>query len=274
MALTVVNENQKGPGPAGLGLRAVFRAALPCPDWPASSRAQVAIGLFELSDWSPWLSDASGLLDGADIARAQRQRNVHDREDLTLAYALHRLLLGARMGVDAVAVPLVRDALGCPRLKDAPFHTSLSHAAGWVAVAVTGSGPVGVDIEPAARSSVMAEIAGRVCHPDEAEELSTLIEPLYGRALLELWVRKEALLKAAGVGMAREMDTFHAPVGSVQPLSPPDADLTRVQMLRLGPRLVGALASPPTTAFESQWLRPHLRAGDRERPEVGPRRVG
>ncbi|MEO6169965.1 MAG: 4'-phosphopantetheinyl transferase superfamily protein [Lysobacter sp.] len=217
--------------------------------------------MFQTSDWEPWLADASALLGAADLARAQRQRNAHKREELTLAYALHRLLLGARMGVDPVVVPLARDALGCPRLQDAPFHTSLSHSGGWVAAAVTGAGPVGVDIEPESRRSVMAGIAARVCHPAEAIALAGLAPAQYNHALLELWVRKEALLKAAGVGMAREMDTFMAPDDSLQALCQAEPAMTHVQMLPLGPDVIGAVAAPPGAVVESVWLRPSPAAG-------------
>ena len=256
MRLSAEGPDARPVGPARRNLRAAFRTALPSPNWPASSPAQVVVALFEVSDWVPWLVDASGLLDAADQARAQRQRNASNREELTLAYALHRLLLGARMGVDPVAVPLARDALGCPRLRDAPFHTSLSHSGGWVAAAVTGAGPVGVDIEPESRSSVMAGIAARVCHPDEVHALVGLAPAQYNHALLELWVRKEALLKAAGVGMAREMDSFMAPDDSLQALCQAEPTLTRLRMLPLGSLVVGAVAAPPDAAIESVWLRP------------------
>lgn len=254
-------------------LRAAFRGALPSPDWPASSYAQVVVALFELAEWRPWLEDAAGLLDAADTARALRQRNASHREDLTLTYALHRLLLGARTGVDAVAVPLVRDALGCPRLRDSPMHTSLSHSGGWAAMAVTAAGPVGVDMEPIDRRAVMPEIAERLCHPSEFAALAGLASSERAAALLELWVRKEALLKAAGVGMAREMDTFCAPDGSVQQLSPPESGETQLRMLRAGPDVVAAVAAPPEADVESVWLRPRMEAGRLERPEVGSTRV-
>ncbi|QOW18809.1 4'-phosphopantetheinyl transferase superfamily protein [Lysobacter ciconiae] len=255
MSDSEVDDDRAGPNPDRFGLRAAFRTALPSADWPSGSSAQVAVALFELADWMTWLDDAALLLDAGDLARAQRQRRPQDQDRLILTYALHRLLLGARMGVDAVAVPLLRDALGCPRLQDAAISTSLTHAGRWVAAAVTGAGPVGVDIEPAERTAVMAKIASRVCHPNELAALAGMDVAAYRRALLALWVRKEALLKAAGVGMAREMDTFEAPDESSQPLSPPEPQLTHLQMLDIGPELVGAIAAPPGASVETVWMR-------------------
>ena len=247
--------------PVGMDLRAAFRMALPEPGWPRSSPAQVQVALFALPEWFPWLADATALLDAADLERVQRRRNARDRHELTVAYALHRLLLGARMRADAVAVPLERDALGCPRLRDTPLATSLSHAEQGLALAVTAAGPVGVDIERADRASVMPEIAPRVTHPTEVGALEDLPAADRGRRLLELWVRKEALLKAAGVGMAREMETFVAPADEPVVLSPPEPQMTQLQMLDIGKEWVGAVAAPPGMSVECLWLHPPATAG-------------
>lgn len=243
---------------AAMDLRAAYRAAAPAPEWPLGSPAQVAVALFDLAQWQPWLPEARSLLSDADINRAERRHAVEDREHLLMTYALHRLFLGARMAVDAVVVPLARDALGCPRLSDAGLHTSLSHAGRWVACAATAVGPVGVDVEQVSRAWVMPEIAERVCHPSEATAVARLPAAARDLALLALWVRKEALLKAAGVGMAREMHTFVAPDGQEQLLSPDldDSPAALVRMLDAGPELLAALAMPPGSSVETAWLHP------------------
>ena len=155
-----------------LGLRAVFDGAMPEADWAGVASSGVLVGLIDLEHWQPWLPDARNLVDSEERGRIERRRFATDRDQLTLCYALHRLLLGKVMGCDAGDVPIGRDALGCPRLSSGPLPTSLSHARGWVALAVTGAGPVGVDIESVARATVMPEIAGRVCHPVDAAVLA------------------------------------------------------------------------------------------------------
>lgn len=248
--------NWEAERPGSHDLRNVLTSALPSPHWMADLSARCAVVLFELDDWRAWLPEATAVLDATERERVQRQRRTCGREALALAYALHRLLLGIALGCDAGAVPLGRDSRGCPRLADGTLHTSLSHADGVAAIAVTAAGPVGVDIEAVARAVVMPEIAERVCHPVEALALNGMAAPQRSAALLQLWVRKEALLKAAGIGLACEMSSFAAPLG-VQPL-PPDG---RVGMTALH-RLDGsdawaiAVAAPPATAVISAWLRP------------------
>ncbi|WP_456974869.1 4'-phosphopantetheinyl transferase family protein [Luteimonas sp. A277] len=212
--------------------------------------------LFITREWLGWLAGAAALLDAADLARVQRRRNPHERDELTLCYAIHRLVIGTHLGIEPVTVPLVRDALGCPRVPGTGVSTSLSHAGGGFAVALSTAGPVGVDIEPADRAGVMPEIAERVAHPDEMAALGRESTPAVDRSLLALWVRKEALLKAAGTGMAREMHTFCAPENEVLVLAPPGPALARLQALDLGGGWIGAVAAPPGILVEYARLRP------------------
>jgi 4'-phosphopantetheinyl transferase len=76
-----------------------------------------------------------------------------------------------------------------------PAYVSLTRAGGLSVVAVTDAGPVGVDVEAegAADFEGFADVA---LNPDER------VTP--GAAPTRTWVRKEALLKAYGVGLAAD----------------------------------------------------------------------
>jgi 4'-phosphopantetheinyl transferase len=91
------------------------------------------------------------------------------------------------------------------------LHTSLAHCGGMVAVALCEGGPVGVDVERRDTAS-LRPIADLVCAPGEAEALQQADIDRDAR-LLEHWVRKEAVLKALGLGLARPMASFQAPEG-------------------------------------------------------------
>lgn len=244
-----------GDSGACAGLRAAFDQAMPWSGACRLSQDHALVGLFELDDWRRWLLQAAALLDGAERARVQRRRRPADRDALTLAYALHRLFLQAALDLDAAALPLGRDALGCPRLEGLAVHTSLSHSQAYVAIAVCRQGPVGVDVEPRHRRQVMEEIAAQTCHPDEAAEMARLSGQARAEALLGLWVRKEALLKAAGIGLARPMGSFRAPVGQALPLEP-KVGKTCLRMLQAMPGAMAAVAAPAEVPVLSAWLRP------------------
>ncbi len=217
-----------------------FDQALPSQAWCLQP---LVVALVDVRGWRPCLPGASRLLDPAENLRMQRKRKQGDREVLVLAYAMHRLLLGKTLGMDPGAVPLWRDAAGCPRVGDNLVHTSLSHAGDWIAMAVSRVGPVGVDIEPLSRTGMLAEMAGDICHPSELVELESLAVDQHAGALLALWVRKEALLKAAGTGLSVEMSSFAAPEGLGRPMPVLEGELW-LEMLDSGPSSLAALARP------------------------------
>ena len=219
----------------------------------------VLVALFEIEAWRPWLDDAMHLLSQSERSRVERKLRQSDREELVLAYALHRLVLGHFLPCDPAKIELERDTLGRPFVQGNALGTSLSHTQGAVAVAVTRQGFVGIDIEPALRAQELPGIASSVLHSDEVEMLSSMQEGSRASALLALWVRKEALLKASGIGLLREMHSFVAPAG--RPVGLPAADGTdgaaaTLHMLEAGSRWVAAIAAMPEARFQACWLLP------------------
>ncbi len=79
---------------------------------------------------------------------------------------------------------------GQPVVADDVVHVSLSRAPGLALAAVSTAGPVGVDVEPAGRADFPGFEDVAVHHQEGAPEPT------------RTWVRKEALLKATGWGLA------------------------------------------------------------------------
>lgn len=242
-----------------MGLKAAFHDAMPTSQWPEAAQRGALVALVACADWMPWQQEAASLLDAAERTRIARKRRASDRDLTTFAYAFHRLLLAAVLDLPPKNVPLQRDAQGCPRLADDVAWTSLSHSDGLIALAASLRGPIGVDIEPLARAAEMAEIAGSVAHPREMAALSMLPESQRAAGLLALWVRKEALLKAAGIGLAQPMASFEGPPGTPLPL-PGGIDgqtrRMRIDMLEGHGLWTAAVAVGETDPVASAWLRP------------------
>ncbi len=100
------------------------------------------------------------------------------------------------------AIELAYEPAGRPYLTGAAsgLHVGLSHTRGWVALAATGLGPVGVDIE-VVRPLPTVALARRWLRPEEASWVSDRPADQQTRAFLQLWTYKEAIGKAAGVGL-------------------------------------------------------------------------
>jgi len=103
---------------------------------------------------------------------------------------------------------------------------------------------------------MLPEIAERVATSAELEAIRSLGEAAAGPSLLALWVRKEAYLKAAGIGLAREMHTFPCPSGQTLALPDPGAGSVHVAMIDTGGPCLAAVAASPGGFVHSMWLHP------------------
>jgi len=87
---------------------------------------------------------------------------------------------------------------GAPYLPSHPeWHISISHCRTAVAVAVDGHKPVGIDIE--SRRKINNSLIERVCTADELAALCDNTDR--EMTFLQLWTRKEAVLKCRGTGI-------------------------------------------------------------------------
>jgi 4'-phosphopantetheinyl transferase len=127
-----------------------------------------------------------------------------DRDRLMIGNALLRLAVAAAAGIAVRQVEIARSCPDCarphgkPTVVGHPVEVSVSHSGDRIAVAVTGAGPVGVDVEQISRMQ-LAELDSMVLSPDEdPAEL----------AFHTRWARKEAVLKATGEGLRRPMTTL------------------------------------------------------------------
>ncbi|MEU0685348.1 4'-phosphopantetheinyl transferase family protein [Streptomyces uncialis] len=142
-----------------------------------------------------------GLLASWELRRLARTRLPGRRDDVLAARLLLRLCVArytARPLREAAPAQFCADCghsgHGRPYLPAHPgVGVSLSHTDGLVAAAV-GPGAVGIDVEPAARRPGPLSVLRRLLPEAAIREATARPDP--GAALLRLWVRREALLKA------------------------------------------------------------------------------
>jgi 4'-phosphopantetheinyl transferase len=141
----------------------------------------------------------AAVLDDAEHARVERLRFEQLRRRFVVAHALVRLVLQERVGGE---VRFVLGEHGKPALAEGGVHFNLSHAGGRALLAVSDQ-PVGVDIEQLRPLSNLDAMAERVMSPAERcayEEAADRTQSFF-----DLWVRKEAVLKATGEGISRDL---------------------------------------------------------------------
>lgn len=161
------------------------------------------------SDVAPLLP----VLDEAEKARMVRFVHARNRIEFAAAHALARLALGRALSVSPASFAFVEGSNGKPTAqrggRPGPVSFNLSHADGMVGVAVLARPdvPVGFDLERLDRR-IELKIANRYFRPEEVSWLMGLAPSERPRGFLRLWTLKEALIKATGEGLSRELDSF------------------------------------------------------------------
>lgn len=225
--------------------RVVARLADAGFDAPRADQARVLV--FDALALRDDVCDANALLDRTERARALRFHHPRDRDVYVLAHAVWRIVLGECLRLAPSDVPLARTADGQPRLPGTALSTSLSHSGDVVALAVSPAATIGVDIETYPPRVDLDTLMPVFCTRAEIAQLSVLDDVARRWAQMELWTRKEALLKAFGVGLLTDPATTPAPATHLL-LPPPEAAhyppcITR--NLEGCDRWVAAFAAPP-----------------------------
>jgi len=133
-------------------------------------------------------------------------RQPGEARDQALAVRiLIRQMLESRLGQTAWTIPMTYAETGQPLLDaPVPLHISLSHADGFVAAAFGTAGPLGVDVETARNIPATPELlpfAQRFFSAEEYRDIAALTDEDRGQEVLALWTAKEAIAKAAGLGL-------------------------------------------------------------------------
>jgi 4'-phosphopantetheinyl transferase len=146
------------------------------------------------------LRAAQKLLAAHQCSPAEHCHRADDRARSLVGQAALLRLVTARTRRPPRALTITRDERGRPVVLGSPeVRVSLSHSGAFVACAAS-SRDVGIDIERGDRVEADAELARYVCTAAERDWLEARPAEEGRHALVRLWVRKEALAKALGVG--------------------------------------------------------------------------
>lgn len=157
--------------------------------------------------------------DTASLSQAERDRAgrfvfQRDRQRFVAAHVALRQVLSSHTGVDAsrLEFPLGSDGkpfLACP----AGVHFNLSHSQSVALIAIgNGETEIGIDVEVLRPMADVEAMAASYFTAAEQRALAAVTPALRSRAFLTCWTRKEACLKAIGLGLGVDTRTFDAGV--------------------------------------------------------------
>lgn len=156
-------------------------------------------------------ADAVNLLDAAEIGRAQRFVYAQDWRRYVAAHAWLRRILGAYLGIAPQHLRFVAGAYGKPMLaqqhradEGSTLCFNMSHSKDIALVAVTSDCEVGVDIEAIRDDLPGPDLAVGVLSPSELDASAQCAPQDLPAHFVGCWARKEACLKAIGVGLGLE----------------------------------------------------------------------
>lgn len=185
-----------------------------------------------------------GLLSPSERERARRFRVAGAHTEFVVTRAVLRLLLGEHVGCSPRALRIeTAEAGGKPYLADLPtVQFSVSHTRGLSMVTYGDSGSVGVDVECLECGVDVDLLAPRCLTADEQVLFERLPRGARRRAFLTAWTRKEAVLKAEGVGLSGDLRSVEVGVGMADDAQAGRGQWWRLLGLEAGPRHVAALA--------------------------------
>lgn len=150
---------------------------------------------------------ARSLLSPDERARADRFVYDRHRRRYTVAQAHLRRVLAQLTGTRPEKIRFRFGGHGKPFLPAGPSFNQ-SHSAERIMIGVTSEGRLGVDIEKIRKVRYMLAIADKNFGADEAARLHAAPDHERQRLFFRLWTRKEAFLKAVGVGLTHPLRTF------------------------------------------------------------------
>jgi len=160
--------------------------------------------------------DLCGILTLDEVARAARFHFKEDRRRYTRGRAALRILLGRYLETPPAEIRFQYENHGKPEIalphdsRDLRFNASDS---GELALIAVGSGSaIGVDIEKVRPLPDFLDIATRFFSPGEVQALLAASENKRQEAFFACWTRKEAYLKATGLGLLHSLSDFSVAV--------------------------------------------------------------
>jgi len=178
--------------------------------WRVGLGAGVGLSAETVAAWRLLLSDE-------ELRRADGFHREEHRLDYVTAHAALRVVLGRYLGIAPRAVQFAKSgkAGAKPELAAGP-RFNLSHTAGYALIAVSPDLELGIDVEWQRPMDDLEAMARSVMSDEEFATWSTLYVDDRAMAFYHLWTRKEAYLKAIGLGLYRNLQDVTVPVSAAR----------------------------------------------------------
>jgi 4'-phosphopantetheinyl transferase len=220
---------------------------------PSLDATEVHVWCYPRSAPQELLGALSSLLDADERRRAGAFVFPELRDAYVATHGMLRQVLAGYLGTDPEALTFRRGRHGKPALA-APggargLGFNLSHSGGLVVCGISRGKELGVDIERIRPDRDVWGIARRYFSPAEVAQLRSIKRRRRVEAFYAGWTRKEAYIKARGVGLSQRLDSFDVALDPDRPAAllraesaPDDVDCWAMAALPVPPGYAAAIA--------------------------------
>lgn len=186
---------------------------------PAVASGEVHVWLLPLTAPPIAIVRLMATLDAEERAHVDRLGRTVDQQAFVTAHGLTRILLARALGAEPGELQFQTGPHGKPRLsgRAGPWF-NLAHSGDWALLAISGDAEVGIDLEEMRDLPDLENVATAHFAPGELAALARLDPTLRRDAFYACWTRKEAYVKALGLGLLADLDRFEV---SLDPAVPP-----------------------------------------------------
>ena len=169
------------------------------------------------------LATASVKLLGSYLSadESQRAAQLHfpeDRKRFITAHGCLRDILARYLHCEPRQLTFSTGEHGKPALTSHKgINFNLAHSGDYALIAITRGRRVGVDVERVRQDLEMEKIARRYFSKREVSELMALPQEDRKVAFFNCWTRKEAYIKAHGLGLSQPLDSFDVSLSPGKP---------------------------------------------------------
>lgn len=242
----------------------------PPPDTFILQSHQVHVWRIPLDLPAATVKSLESTLSADERERAARFRLPGGRERYIAAHGSLRDILARYLDCGTGQFQFSKNEYGKPALSNRVLEFNLSHSGDLALVAVTRGRNIGVDVERIRTELERDKIAGRFFSPNEVSELMAFAPVQRDLAFFNCWTRKEAYIKARGLGLSLSLDSFDVSLGEPAVLratrpDPDEAARWTLLSLEVAPGYTAAVA------VEGQGLELRLWEWSRGMPHLNER---
>lgn len=201
------------------------------------------VDLRQPDEWIEEVAIPAVLGVGEGVQRGEESHKVWRRR--VVARAALRIMLGRRLDCPPASLVFVLGPSGKPKLAGpcdlGALRFNLARSGDLCLIAVSEAGPIGVDLEEVRDFPELGELVEARFAPSEAAGILERSGDDRVRSFYRCWTRKEAYLKATGLGLDADLKSVVVSVGDRAEILSSTEGWSLID-LDLGDRLSGAVA--------------------------------